>query len=50
LKDEFSSKLLESDFNQFGFEKKQIEKLLKAHLSGEKDLKWPLFTLYALVK
>jgi len=50
LKEEFSSKLLESDFTSFGFDKKQIEKLLKAHINGEQDLKWPLFTLYALVK
>lgn len=50
LKDEFSSKLLESDFTGLGFEKKQIEQLLKTHIKGEQDLKWPLFTLYALAK
>lgn len=50
LKEEFFSKLLESDFSNLGFDKKQIEKLLKTHLKGEQDLKWPLFTLYALAK
>lgn len=50
LKEEFSSKLLETDFTSYGFEKKQIEKLLMTHLSGQQDLKWPLFTLYALTK
>ncbi|CAM3987567.1 MULTISPECIES: asparagine synthase (glutamine-hydrolyzing) [Flavobacterium] len=50
LKGEFSSKLLDSNFDGFGFDKKQIEKLLKAHVEGNQDLKWPLFTLYALAK
>ena len=50
LKEEFSSKLLESDFTGLGFDKKQIEQLLKTHIKGEQDLKWPLFTLYALAK
>lgn len=50
LKEEFSSKLLESDFTGLGFDKKQIEKLLNSHVKGEQDLKWPLFTLYALAK
>jgi asparagine synthase (glutamine-hydrolysing) len=50
LKEEFSSTLLESDFTAFGFERKQIENLLHTHLKGEQDLKWPLFTLYALAK
>jgi asparagine synthase (glutamine-hydrolysing) len=50
LKEEFSNKLLDSDFSGFGFEKEQVEKLLKTHIKGEQDLKWPLFTLYALAK
>lgn len=50
LKDEFSNTLLETDFSNFGFDKKQIEQLLKTHVKGEQDLKWPLFTLYALSK
>jgi asparagine synthase (glutamine-hydrolysing) len=50
LKGEFSSKLLDSNFDGFGFDKKQIEKLLNAHIEGNQDLKWPLFTLYALAK
>ncbi|NHN26169.1 asparagine synthase (glutamine-hydrolyzing) [Flavobacterium jejuense] len=50
LKEEFSSKLLDTDFSTFGFDKKQIEKLLSTHINGEQDLKWPLFTLYALAK
>lgn len=50
LKDTFSSALLENDLTSFGFDKKAVEKMLTTHLNGKEDLKWPLFTLYALVK
>src|SRR5690606_4077447 len=51
LKDEFSDSLLNSkQLDSFGFEKKQIEKMLTTHIDGKQDLKWPLFTLYALTK
>jgi asparagine synthase (glutamine-hydrolysing) len=50
LKEEFSSILLEKDLTSYGFDKKQIEKLLATHLKGQQDMKWPLFTLYALAK
>lgn len=50
LKEEFSTALLDADFTSFGFDKYQIEKLLQAHIKGKQDLKWPLFTLYALTK
>lgn len=51
LKDEFQDSLLNSkQLDSFGFEKKQIEKMLTTHIDGKQDLKWPLFTLYALTK
>lgn len=50
LKQEFRSTLLDTDYSSFGFEKTKIEKLLQSHLEGKEDLKWPLFTLYALAK
>lgn len=50
LKDTFSTVLLEKDLSTFGFDKSVVEKMLSKHLKGEVDLKWPLFTLYALLK
>ena len=50
LKAEFQEKLLESNLETFGFEKKQVENMINSHLNGHEDLKWPLFTLYALTK
>jgi len=50
LKDTFCETLLESDVNQFGFNRKEIEILLKNHMQGKVDAKWPLFTLYSLLK
>jgi asparagine synthase (glutamine-hydrolysing) len=48
LKNTFSENLLE--LNTINYDKGEVEKLLKNHLSGEKDNKWALFTLYALNK
>lgn len=50
LKDTFLSTLLEGDVTSYGFDKKAVEKMLMTHLNGQQDLKWPLFTLYALLK
>lgn len=50
LKSEFSKTLLENDLSQWGFEKKHIEKLLQDHLNGKLDAKWPIFTLYSLLR
>ena len=51
LKGEFQDSLLNSNqLDSFGFEKKQIENMLNNHIKGKQDLKWPLFTLYALSK
>jgi asparagine synthase (glutamine-hydrolysing) len=50
LKGEFQQKLLSNRIDDFGFEKKEIESMLKAQFNSSEDLKWPLFTLYALVK
>lgn len=50
LKPKFEDVLLSGKETDFGFEKKHIEKMLNAHSKGEKDYKWPLFTLYALLK
>ncbi len=51
--DIFESKpvLLNSkQLDSFGFDTKQIEKMLTTHIDGKQDLKWPLFTLYTLTK
>ena len=48
LKSIFHEKLLDSNLEQIGFEKKSIESMLKAHYNGTDDHKWPLFTMYAL--
>jgi len=50
LKDTFATVLLEKDITAYGFDKKAVEKMWNIHLKGEADLKWPLFTLYALLK
>ncbi|MFN3756550.1 MAG: asparagine synthase (glutamine-hydrolyzing) [Flavobacterium sp.] len=50
LKNEFQEKLLEGNLENFGFQRKGVEQLLSDHLKGKADYKWPLFTLYALVK
>lgn len=46
LKETFSDNLL-APTSTF-YDKKEVEHLLKNHLSGEQDNKWALFTLYAL--
>ncbi|WP_223033963.1 asparagine synthase (glutamine-hydrolyzing) [Hanstruepera marina] len=50
LKTVFSERLLEGDAVKFGFEKKAIESMLQDHIQEKGDFKWPLFTLYALLK
>ena len=46
----FKERLLDTDVTEYGFEKNAIEQMLKKHFVGQGDFKWPLFTLYALVK
>jgi asparagine synthase (glutamine-hydrolysing) len=48
LKSVFEEKLLDGNFEQIGFEKKSIERMLQDHHNGIGDFKWPLFTMYAL--
>lgn len=50
LKGVFESALLEGNISDLGFQTKVIQNMLKTHNSKEQDLKWPLFTLYALAK
>lgn len=50
LKGEFQQKLLSNRTADFGFEKNKIELMLNSQFNSSEDLKWPLFTLYALVK
>ena len=50
LKPLITERLLDADLSKFGFERTAIEKMLKTHSNKEQDLKWPLFTLYALLK
>lgn len=50
LKELFYDTLLQEKITQFGFQKKEVEKLLQQHQLGQADHKWPIFTLYALLK
>lgn len=50
LKPLITERLLDANLSNFGFERSAVEKMLKSHSSKEQDLKWPLFTLYALLK
>lgn len=50
LKETVSERLLDSDMSEFGFEKKAVEKMLHYHFEKKEDLKWPIFTLYALTR
>lgn len=51
LKDNFSEKLFEkSKLNDYGFDIKAVESMFDSHLLEKEDLKWPIFTLYALLK
>ena len=46
----FTERLLDADLTVYGFERRAIENMLQKHSSKQHDLKWPLFTLYALLK
>lgn len=50
LKEVVRERLMDSDLSKFGLEKKGIEKMLHHHFEGKGDLKWPIFTLYALTQ
>jgi asparagine synthase (glutamine-hydrolysing) len=50
LREKVSEHLLDADLSRFGFEKKNVEKMLSSHFHKNEDLKWPIFTLYALTK
>lgn len=50
LKPLFTERLLDADLTSFGFDRSAIESMLKVHHRSQQDLKWPLFTLYALLK
>ena len=50
LKEKVSDQLLHSNLSEFGFEKKAVEKMLNNHFEEKADLKWPIFTLYALTR
>ncbi|GGW60294.1 asparagine synthase (glutamine-hydrolysing) [Winogradskyella epiphytica] len=50
LKTLFTERLLDADLTSFGFERHAIEQMLQRHADKKQDFKWPLFTLYALVK
>lgn len=50
LKPVFTERLMDADLTPFGFKRSSIESMLQVHQSGQQDLKWPLFTLYALLK
>ena len=50
LKTEFRERLLDADMSKFGFERKAVASMMEAHSHRKQDLKWPLFTLYALTQ
>lgn len=50
LKPVITERLLDADLTPYGFERAAIEKMLQMHNNNQQDLKWPLFTLYALLK
>ena len=50
LREKVSEHLLDADLSRFGFERKNVEKMLSSHFQKKEDLKWPIFTLYALTK
>ena len=50
LKDTVRDQILHSNLSDFGFEKKAVEKMLNNHFEAKADLKWPIFTLYALTR
>ena len=50
LKTEFQERLLDSDISNYGFNRSAVASMLNTHFSCKEDLKWPLFTLYALTQ
>lgn len=50
LKQKVREQLLEADVSNYGFEKKAVEKMLNDHFEEKADFKWPIFTLYALMR
>ena len=50
LKSLFTERILDADLTPYGFKRSAIENMLQQHSSKQHDLKWPLFTLYALLK
>ncbi|MGO3183449.1 MAG: asparagine synthase (glutamine-hydrolyzing) [Aequorivita sp.] len=50
LKETVRNQILQSDMADFGFERKAVEKMLHHHFEEKADLKWPIFTLYALTR
>jgi len=50
LKPVITERLLDADWSPYGLDRTAIEKMLQVHDTKQKDLKWPLFTLYALLK
>ena len=50
LKKVVSEHLLDSNLSDFGFERKGVERMLQSHFDSKEDLKWPIFTLYALTR
>lgn len=50
LKTEFRERLLDADMAAYGFDKEAVATMLDSHSERKQDLKWPLFTLYALIQ
>ncbi|HMS64407.1 MAG TPA: asparagine synthase (glutamine-hydrolyzing) [Ignavibacteria bacterium] len=51
LRTTFYETLLSNNFKEtFNLNKDNLEGLLNIHMSGRRDAKWPLFTLYSLAK
>lgn len=49
LKEEFEKEIFNTEFLQeFGINKKELEKVWHTHQAGEKDNKWFIFTIYSL--
>lgn len=50
LYEKFADILLSDKSREFGLRTAHIESMLQAHKEGKADYKWPLFTLYTLMK
>ncbi len=50
LKEMVTEHLLNSKMSEYGFEKQAVEKMLHHHFEKKEDIKWPIFTLYALTR